>query len=215
MRDASSGTGSTSPAAQAYLKAFEMEVVQGEGSINALMRTDGANRMAANMTHHAKARGMSDSLATLLRTNQVRLSASSISDFSGRMKGFSERDAQKLMAHFLSSQLDYVNGLLCGVMEIHFVCTETFDRDLGELLKVFGMSAIWPQKRRNFRSKGHADVLSDADKQFVRECLYPWDAKLHDLVCGPDGLHAQRHDVRHPESRQRGGQHRDRLKVRI
>lgn len=118
------------------------------------------------------------------------------SAFGGGMLSFVGGPMAGQAANFLVSQLDYLRGLDCGARhELHIVCTESFDFDWQQLLRTFGLasgsaeggaarSATAPT-RHNWRSaEKRAGALSEADAAFVRECLYPWDAKLHALVCG-------------------------------
>jgi hypothetical protein len=86
-------------------------------------------------------------------------------------------------ALFLVSQLDYLRGLSCANMEVQFVCTEDFDNNWRELLNTFRMP-VGSKTHQNWRSKQRGDSMSEADREFVRHCLYPWDYQLHELVCG-------------------------------
>lgn len=99
-------------------------------------------------------------------------------------------------SQFLISQWHYLRGLNCSAGdEVHFICTERFDTDFRRFLSAFGLSpsvngSSWHRQHRSAaRSKlayyaERRSHLSEADRAFVRERLYPWDTELHRWACG-------------------------------
>ena len=115
-------------------------------------------------------------------------------------------------SNFLTAQVDYLRGLSvesCQVLPLYFVCTESLDADVDRLHaralaggrhvakgRRSGASTS-PSHARHARfeetARGKSGVreqflnstaLSPADRSFLRERLYPMDARLHELVCG-------------------------------
>lgn len=102
--------------------------------------------------------------------------------------------------NFLVSQLDYLRGYMPSWMELHVVCTERFSEDVSALLSRFGVDGdgdgdgdgqdgqrtILHQHHRSNQTIGGHDrqTLSLGARRFVRECLYPHDTQLHQLLCG-------------------------------
>ena len=97
---------------------------------------------------------------------------------------------------FLVSQLWYLVGVNCtddSETELHVICTERFDADWRHFLTAFGTvpSGHWHRHKRHgtrLRTRAHRaernSVLSEADKEFVRAALYPWDTALYQWACG-------------------------------
>ena len=98
---------------------------------------------------------------------------------------------------FLVSQLHYLRGLDCSRDELHLLCTDRLDADWASALATFGVAeaAAPPRERDRGGARAHVagtpaffaqrrSVLSEAERQLVRERLYPWDAKLHRWACG-------------------------------
>ena len=104
---------------------------------------------------------------------------------------------------FLTAQADYLRGLAqCGVTtELHFLCTETlssdwdaFHRRLPNLRPGSATTSETHAHNRQEllshrpRSQSHQVEmlyqLDEAQRNFVRRCLYPLDTALHRHVCG-------------------------------
>ena len=108
--------------------------------------------------------------------------------------------------NFMTSQADYLRGINCSEVELHFVCQEAFDAGWAALQARFeSPSLAAAQMRVSTRaaasgslnttisaetrsSEAHADdlaasQLSSEDRDFVRNCMFPWDAALHALAC--------------------------------
>ena len=97
-------------------------------------------------------------------------------------------------SQFLISQKHYMRGVNCTESELHFVCTERFDADFNRFLRSFGVEpnrTTYPRKEHRVGAtagpafwgarKSH---LSEEDRAFVRNVLYPWDTALHRWACG-------------------------------
>lgn len=95
---------------------------------------------------------------------------------------------------FLVSQSHYLQGINCSKAELHFVCTERFDEDWRAFLAKFGIAA-GESPRLNHHNGTHPmgslahgaqqrSRLSEEDKAYVRNVLYPWDHALHSWACG-------------------------------
>ena len=107
-------------------------------------------------------------------------------------------------SNFLVSQLDFLRGLECSESEVHFLCTEKFSQHWMRLLDAFGLprasgrdahetrrAAAVANLARIHRRQRSIDAnttrlssLSGVERDFVRRCLYPWDAELHAAICG-------------------------------
>ena len=90
------------------------------------------------------------------------------------------------LCFFLTSQLDFLRGFRPAVDELHAVCTEEFDADWNALMQHFGLPSL-PVTHRHAWNDGKRRRLADVraeDAAFVRECLYPWDVRLHRELCG-------------------------------
>ena len=98
----------------------------------------------------------------------------------------------------LVSQLDYLRGLQCGRQRLYVVCNEHLTDDLNVLARHLGSafnrsstSVAFSRASAPVQSATRKSVvaLTDADKHFVRHCLYPWDTALHERLCitGPEG----------------------------
>ena len=98
--------------------------------------------------------------------------------------------------NMMTSQVDYLRGVNCSNVEVHFLCQETLEADWATLLTDFGLANHSQAARRRAplvsmakRSDGaHPDDiassrLSAEDRAFVRHCMYPWDDMLHSLAC--------------------------------
>ena len=98
--------------------------------------------------------------------------------------------------NMLTAQADYLRGVDCAEVELHFVCQETLEADWATLLTKFGLAdqrrrdasqhLLVSQQKRS--SDAHPDDiarsrLSAEDRDFVRRCMYPWDDALHSLAC--------------------------------
>ena len=109
-------------------------------------------------------------------------------------------------SQFLTSQLHYLRGVDCRTAEVHFLCQERFDEDWAAFLaskrsvpgssdaSATAHSERYHSHRRDAASSGHSPlmkfalrraVLSEADQDYVRQVLYPWDAALHRWACAP------------------------------
>ena len=113
---------------------------------------------------------------------------------------------------FLTSQLEYLRGVDCNTMEIRLLCQERLSDDWRRLLRLFGEPPGYePPMRVNIRRSNASGPpargpssgwqpgawfkwyatrrshLSERDRVFVREELYPWDSRLHDWVCAGQG----------------------------
>ncbi len=93
--------------------------------------------------------------------------------------------------HFLVSQLDYLRDLRCGTNSVSFVCTERLDEDLRRLAVRFGLEGFLPvndmhlnRRINSTHTHTRSNELSHTERSFINRCLYPWDATLHDNVCG-------------------------------
>ena len=79
---------------------------------------------------------------------------------------------------------------------MHFLCQERFQSDWEALLHRFGERPVkiknlrHPEMWRGPQEAQLDDVararLTAADRDFLRRCLFPWDARLHSLVCNND-----------------------------
>ena len=89
------------------------------------------------------------------------------------------------LCFFLTSQLDFLRGFRPAIDELHAVCTEEFDADWDALMQHFELPSL-PVTHRHAWNGGKRRPLADVhadDAAFVRECLYPWDVKLHRDLC--------------------------------
>ena len=95
---------------------------------------------------------------------------------------------------FLVSQSHYVQGINCSKAELHFVCTERFDDDWRAFLAEFGVAPRQSLPRLNRHNGTHRigslaygaqmrSRLSQEDKDYVRNVLYPWDTALYSWAC--------------------------------
>jgi hypothetical protein len=106
----------------------------------------------------------------------------------------------------LTAQLDYLRGLDCSRDEIHFVCQERFESDWYELLQKFRLDPSawnWTSARRQQRKAAATELqkaatnrrdedlamsmLTEADRDLVRRCLFPFDHVLWREQCGGRG----------------------------
>lgn len=94
---------------------------------------------------------------------------------------------------FLVSQLEPLRGLDCSIQEVHFVCTEKFDRDWTELINSLGghhafLFAGNASHHEHWRSRGTGQAaplsLTPANRAFWEAEVFPRDAALHRRVCG-------------------------------
>ena len=105
---------------------------------------------------------------------------------------FNDRCVQKQtpeepMNMFLLSQSAYLlddGGAF--VPSIHFLCTNDYAASWRNLLADFGIDSSVPAAHALSGRRPTSDALpyDDADARFVRDCLFPWDAFLHQRVCG-------------------------------
>ena len=95
--------------------------------------------------------------------------------------------------NLMTAQLDYLRGLNCSEASADFVCQERFDADWAALVRAdrsldpSTQASVVNEQRRS--AAAHPDDvaasrLSAEDATFVRECMWPWDARLHALACG-------------------------------
>ena len=100
-----------------------------------------------------------------------------------------KRSPQKPMNVFLWSQSAYLLDDAGGsVPSIHFLCTNDYAASWRNLLADFGVHSSVPVAHAlsGRRPTSSALPYDDADARFVRDCLFPWDAFLHQRVCGGD-----------------------------
>ena len=105
---------------------------------------------------------------------------------------------------FQFPQLDYLRGIAqCNVdTEVHILCTESLTDQWKQLLEVFGETANLQATANDLhtrntsrgvslsRSQGEAWAMSNEDRGYVRDCLFPQDALLHSNFCGREALGA-------------------------
>ena len=98
---------------------------------------------------------------------------------------------------FLIPQADYLLGLeLHPELELHVVCTRQFEADWDRLVNASGlgpgdMHAVRSNDWRvNNRTRAAAHTLNnqtwffpDAAREYVRQCLYPQDTRLVQMLC--------------------------------
>ena len=86
---------------------------------------------------------------------------------------------------FLVSQLDYLRHINCSRTEVQFICNEQFQQDWTRVTSLFGLhnaSLVTANNRSSFiHDTGSA--LGPREARLWRECLYPWDAHLHAMLC--------------------------------
>ena len=112
-------------------------------------------------------------------------------------------------SHFLVPQLDYLLDADAENMEVHFLCAERLGDDWRSVRRSFGQQAedasmplynrreemgqlyinapsiIVPNNSAAYASLvKRRSTLSESDRAFVRECLFPFDTQLHQLACG-------------------------------
>jgi len=85
------------------------------------------------------------------------------------------------------SQVDWLRGLNCSRHTLHILCTERFDADWASLVRGDASSA-WRDvgnrsKKLASSTKLDASILSSANREFVRRCIFPLDTRLHAQVC--------------------------------
>ena len=94
---------------------------------------------------------------------------------------------------FLVSQLEPLRGLDCDAHEVHFLCTENFDRDWASLINSLGghHAFLLPRNashHEHWRSVGQGQAaspsLTAANRAFLEAEVFPQDAALHRRVCG-------------------------------
>ena len=103
--------------------------------------------------------------------------------------------------NFLIPQIDYLRNLRqCGVQtELHILCTEHLTRAWSTLFSQHGGATenkTWAisNQRNTTRNAalggwGYVWQLSKEDRSYWNECLFPWDAHLHNHLCGDeDGI---------------------------
>ena len=98
-----------------------------------------------------------------------------------------KRLPEKPMNVFMWSQSAYLlDDAGPFVPSVHFVCTKTYAASWRGLLADFGIESSVPPAHAlsGRRSTASALPYDEADARFVRNCLYPWDAYLNQLVCG-------------------------------
>lgn len=100
---------------------------------------------------------------------------------------------------FLIAQRDYLRGLDCERQQLHVMCTERLEADYDAILRGYNVSSysykrvpnstkIEHIRKRVSRVDDNSSLqqltwLSDADQQYVRNIMYPWDTHLHDVAC--------------------------------
>lgn len=103
------------------------------------------------------------------------------------------------------SQVEYLTGLqndsvLASAVELHVICLHRFESDWRAFVDGFGSSAAsavssvnMPQRTRNSRRPNEPSgaahpltsmQLSAAEREFVRQCLFPEDTLLVRQLCG-------------------------------
>jgi len=98
-----------------------------------------------------------------------------------------KRSLEKPMNVFLWSQSAYLlDNAGASTPSVHFVCTNTFASSWRGLLSEFGVESSVPAAHAlsGRRATSSALPYDDADAQFVRTCLFPWDAYLNQRLCG-------------------------------
>lgn len=115
-------------------------------------------------------------------------------------------DAVRSGYNFFTSQLDYLRDwdtlakrCHAGEAEIHVLCTETLERDAHRFLRAFDdplvtLPRVGHKNRRTIALDaasrtasldGLSLKMSETEAEaIVRDRLYPWDAQLHQHVCG-------------------------------
>ena len=102
---------------------------------------------------------------------------------------------------FLTPQSDYLRGVNCSSDELHLLCSERFGQDWHELGGRFGTDD-WPGHASSAPQHLHkrvanstkeltyssgilriSSLLDPADRAFVRRCMFPRDALLHETLC--------------------------------
>ena len=96
--------------------------------------------------------------------------------------------------NFLVSQLHFWRGLNCSderMPEVHVLCAERYEDDWRAVLRRFGRndSALTEATKHARGGDGRPQAkllstLSEADREYVRHALYPWDTALHRHFCG-------------------------------
>jgi hypothetical protein len=93
----------------------------------------------------------------------------------------------------LVSQVDWLRGFEeCSVHNLHVICTETFDDDWAKFRVEAGRASAGFNTSSHIRSRSNRAAkrsaiksmgLTDADKAFIRGCMYPFDFALHQRFC--------------------------------
>ena len=88
------------------------------------------------------------------------------------------------LCFFMMPHVGYLRGF-DSHDALHVLCTETLDADWAALLRRFGYGAR-PLAHSHLRAAAverREGELNGADAEFVRRCLFPWDAWLHRELC--------------------------------
>mmetsp|Transcript_21062 Transcript_21062/g.67865 ORF Transcript_21062/g.67865 Transcript_21062/m.67865 type:complete len:277 (-) Transcript_21062:1542-2372(-) len=105
---------------------------------------------------------------------------------------------------FWTAQTDYLSGLTAD-QQIAFVCLENFAHDWANLIGNSGENGgekngsaraplvVIPHShaRRASTHDANRSTLSADNAAFVRNCLYPWDTRLHDRICKGGGFRGE------------------------
>ena len=91
---------------------------------------------------------------------------------------------------FFIPQAAYMHGVeACNVTtEVHFLCAEALTTGLALLIgKHSAFTLNVTRHRRSSEMSNHSRAaawkMSDADRLFVRRCMFPFDTQLHDDLC--------------------------------
>ena len=107
-------------------------------------------------------------------------------------------------SNFLVPQVDYLRGADCARLELHLLCTPRLSEEWSALRQAFDTDApATPLQAHRSSYHGHhrsqqysaetlrRSRLTESERAYVRECLYPHDTRLYGTWCGAD---AARHD---------------------
>ena len=108
---------------------------------------------------------------------------------SGKDQCVQKRTPETPQNTFLWSQSAYLldnDDAGAFVPSIHFLCTNDYAASWRNLLADFGIDSSVPAAHALSGRRPTSDALpyDDADARFVQDCLFPWDAFLHQRVCG-------------------------------